>query len=98
MTRIIPNSELSLQDLPPDDAPWGILAEFALTFQGPDIITSGAIANDRIHDTLSNLRTCLSFEQRRYRHMGVEPTGAELIYMQSLIIKIRAKLQTNARS
>jgi hypothetical protein len=98
MTRIIPNSELSLQDLPPDNAPWDLLAEFALTFQGSNILDSGTIANDRLHDTLSNLRTCLRFEQRRYRHMGAEPTGDELEYMQSLIFKIRAKLLTNDRT
>jgi len=75
----IPNQGLTEQDLPPPDAEWWQIWEFALTFDGydhwgsfdeaADIGNRGAAAYAEYQDlpeSLTELRTCLFFEQRRW--------------------------------
>ena len=42
--------------------------------------------------TLNQLRTCLFFEQRRWRHYGVYPDDKNMVYIHSLIEAIRGKV------
>jgi hypothetical protein len=53
------------------------------------------IANARSHETLTDLRTCLFFEQRRYRHLGEEPSGDNEQYVRNLLLAIRRPLISN---
>ena len=48
--------------------------------------------NKRLHGSLTEIRTCLFFEQRRYRHFGEIPGGEEDAYIRLLMKKITEKL------
>lgn len=87
----IPNKDLKLSDLPDRHADW---QDFALTFHGYEIHKSfeacAKIANRQAPKTLTEYRTCLFFEQRRWRHFGEVPKGKDLAYIRSLLDGIRA--------
>ncbi|WP_417766303.1 hypothetical protein, partial [Spongiibacter tropicus] len=92
--REISNQELRLADIPGDDAPDFELQEFALTFNGyaefPD--NSGrdscaVIANSKDHRSLSRVRACLFFEQRRGRQSDIGWDRAEALKLLALIRK-----------
>ncbi len=75
----ISNQKLHLNDIPNDDAPASELHEFALSFDGyaayPDDSSDDRcadIANRRDHSSLSRVRACLFFEQRRSRQSDAE--------------------------
>src|SRR5262245_4737602 len=75
--REITNQALTLADIPGPDADWTTIGEFALTFSGYKAWGSfercAEIANAPRHESLTDLRTCLFFEQRRWHHYGDEP-------------------------
>jgi len=97
--RAISNTELLLSYVPPPDADWGQITEFALTFDGYEHHGSfdkcAAIANARQDRTLSELRTCLFFEQRRYHHTGENSDDKAMAYIRTVIEKIRQKVISN---
>jgi hypothetical protein len=43
-------------------------------------------------DTFAELRTCLFFEQRRWRHIGEVPDAEAMAYIRDLVRQIRAKV------
>jgi len=43
--------------------------------------------------SLTELRTCLFFEQRHWRHFGAEPDNKEKEYLHAFIESIRSKLR-----
>jgi hypothetical protein len=94
----IDNSDLSASDLPSRGAPWDAIQKFALTFdwyrRSGSCARCAEIANSRKHDTLSNLRTCLFFEQRRWSHFGAPPDTETLSYLHGIIEEIRDKVST----
>jgi len=95
----IPNKSLRLEDIPwPVDHRYP-LDSFALTFNGYKECGSfeecARIANDAQPTTLTELRACLFFEQRRWRHFGVGPDEDAITYMWSLVERIRAKVMAN---
>lgn len=96
----LPNSELTLDHIPAPDANWTEIGEFALTFNGYKALgsfeESAKVANARRHDSLTDLRTCLFFEQRRWRHFGESPSGEALIYIREVVEKIRGKVKANS--
>lgn len=83
-------------DVPNPGAPWEQIIEFAHTFDAYEALgsfeASAEIANSRRHESLTDLRTCLFFEARRWRHFGEDPEGEDLAYIQSVVEKIRAKV------
>ena len=97
MSDHVPNEQLRLEDVPLPDATWNEIGRFALTFHGYDACGSlhacAEIANARRNSTLTELRACLFFEQRRFRHFGWAPTGESLRYIRSLVEKIRCHVQ-----
>lgn len=97
----ISNAELKLSDLPDPIADWGVIIRFAHTINGYELNGSfeacAAIANERRHNTLSDLRTCLFFEARRYRHCGEDPGLSGMQYIRGIIEQMRAKLIANQR-
>lgn len=102
----IPNASLSSNDLPAPDAPWPERETFALTFNGYWALgddACGSFANwvkGRFNQrgdlpwglSLTALRSCLFFEQRRYRHFGFEPPADETPYLDALLMKIAERV------
>ena len=91
------DNDLALKDIPDPGDQLGAIFQFALTFNGYEHHGSfekcADIANERRNDTLLNLRTCLFFEQRRWRHMGEEPDDEAMKYIRMLVREIRAKVE-----
>jgi hypothetical protein len=91
--REISNVELTLERIPSPEATWDKIGEFALTFDGYKAHGSfkvcAEIANDHRLNTLTNARTCLFFEQRRWRHFGYEPDEEAMEYIRKVIGRIR---------
>lgn len=52
----------------------------------------GEIANSRRHSTLTDLRTCLFFEQRRWRHHGEAPDAEGMAYIRDLMEQIHERV------
>jgi len=96
--REIINKDLTLSNIPNPDASWDEIGEFALTFAGYNVWGSfdrcAEIANARSHESLTDLRTCLFFEQRRWRHIGVNPDQKTMIYIREVVEKIRSIVAT----
>ena len=98
----IPNSALTLKDVPAPRSKFaGVISRFALTFDGYTHFGDrcGKIANEALRqyketgnlpESLDDLRTCLFFEQRRWRHFGEEPDAAAMVYIRALLGAIRA--------
>ena len=97
--EIIGNDHLRLSDLPDRLAGWDEIQSFALMFDGYTVHGSfekcAAIANERRKETLSDLRTCLFFEQRRWRHFGDHPDAAAMAYIRSILEEIRTRLSAH---
>jgi hypothetical protein len=97
----INNSDLRGDQVPDGEAEWPAIWEFALTFDGYSHWGStercADIANSRRNETLTELRTCLFFEQRRYHHFGQVPHGDDEKYVRELVSAIRHRVQVNDR-
>lgn len=97
----ISNDELKLSDLPCPKADWDVMVHFAHTIKGYELHGSfeacASIANERRHNTLTDLRTCLFFEARRYRHCGENPDLSGMQYIRTIIEQICAKVIANQR-
>jgi len=89
------DSGLSLTDIPDSDASWNVISEFALTFNGYDIEGCAEIANAHRHDSLTDLRTCLFYEQRRWRHFGETPDDEAMAYIRDLVKKLRSRFTSD---
>jgi hypothetical protein len=98
----IANADLTEAHVPPPDAQWRPIGRFALTFNGYEAWGSFAncaqIANHWAHvyaerqelpQSLTELRTCLFFEQRRWRHFGYDPDDEAMAYIRALLEEIR---------
>lgn len=92
----IDNDKLTPADIPPPHADWECIEKFALKFSGYERQGSfeacADIANARLNSTLTELRTCLFFEQRRFRHFEWAPRNEEIAYIWDVIERIRAKV------
>lgn len=92
---MITNEALTLSDIPSTAASWPDIARFALTFNGYEVWefeVCAEIANARRHNSLTDLRTCLFFEQRRWRHFGEDPEGEDMAYIREVVEKIRGRV------
>ncbi len=105
MIKQISNLGLNQNDLPSPDAKWKDIQEFALSFNGYEYWGSfkrcADLANKvakeyeqtrRLNCSLTELRTCLFFEQRRLRHFGYGPGEESMRYIHALIKEIRNKV------
>jgi hypothetical protein len=95
------NSELTVDDVPgPDDELW--IMEFALTFDGYEHYGGFEACADACNaagrryftegplpGSLTELRACLFFEQRRWHHYGDSPDAETRRYMAALLDGIR---------
>jgi hypothetical protein len=105
MDETIADADLKESDLPPVNAEWWRIAEFSLTFEGYDYWGSfdkcADIANrwaalyaeqQVLPESLTELRTCLFFEQRRWHHFGDDPDEESEEYIRALLEGIRRKV------
>src|ERR1700722_17815573 len=91
----VPNECLTASAVPPVTASWHTIVSFALTIDGYKAIGQkecGKLAN-RVKSefskhaasvetlSLTELRSCLFFEQRRFNHFGHEPQDADRIFI-----------------
>ena len=97
--RTISNKDLIREDVPSPSADWGTIERFALTFDGykewGSFEKCAEVANNRSHSDLTELRTCLFFEQRRWRHFGQEPDKQTMKYIRYVVKRIREGLPRN---
>ncbi|MBA3532372.1 MAG: hypothetical protein H0T73_10665 [Ardenticatenales bacterium] len=105
--NLIPNTALAEPLLPPPYADWDTISEFALTVDGyrqwGTVATLGEMAaqseamfreHAALSATLTELRGCLFFEQRRWRHYGEVPDREGMRYIHTLVEAIRHKVRT----
>ncbi len=102
----IPNSQLIIGDLPSRRAAWKTIIPFAQSFNGyehwgsvekcREVAKHGVVmykANQDLTQSLTDLRTCLFFESRRWKHLEKNPSKAGLVYVHALIEAIRVRVQ-----
>ena len=90
----IANKHLESARIPNPEAPWSTLERFALTFNGYRVLGDecATIANERRQESLTDLRACLFYEQRRWRHFGEAPDDEAMSYIRGLILAIRERV------
>lgn len=106
LPEAIPNENLTASVVPPTTASWHLIQEFALTLNGYEVIGQkecGTLANRVKKEfsvsttslqrlSLTELRSCLFFEQRRFHHFGEEPVGDDRVFVNALLDAIHQKL------
>ena len=98
----IPNDQLRATDIPASSASVDELLGFGLAFDGYGEVGTdkcGEIANAQRRESLTDVRTCLFFEQRRWRFFGSfdEMTDEDVTYIRSLVEEIRRRVQRGER-
>jgi hypothetical protein len=96
MTQELANTELSPADIPSYKEPWARIEPFALTFDGYKYwgsIEKCAQVAEKPPGTLTELRTCLFFEARRWSHLGRIPDPASLKRIRALLYVIAKKVR-----
>lgn len=101
----IPNSQLIDGDLPSRRAAWKNIVPFAQSFNGyehwgsvqkcREVAKQGIAlhkANQTLTQSLTDLRTCLFFEARRWKHLKRTPNKAGLVYVRALVEAIRSRV------
>jgi hypothetical protein len=104
----IPNSQLLISDLPSRRASWKNILPFAHSFNGYEhcgsvqkcrsIAIHGVSlhkANLDLTQSLTDLRTCLFFEARRWKNLEKTPTKSGITYIRALLEAIRTRVQAN---
>src|SRR5690606_13339252 len=90
------NSELTPADVPSFKEPWTRIEPFALTFDGfkywGSVEKCAEVAHEKRMATLTELRTCLFYEARRWRMEGKPPDVVSLRYIRALVYAIREKV------
>jgi hypothetical protein len=103
----IRNTALTAAQIPPVHSDYPAIAAFALTFDGYARFDNIAgFANNHLssyrrerqrirQSTLTELRACLFYEQRRHRHMGEEPVADDRDYINALLTEIKRRVTEN---
>jgi len=102
----IPNSQLLDGDLPTRRATWKKIIPFAQSFNGyehwgsvqkcREVAKQGVTlhkSNRVLSQSLTDLRTCLFFEARRWKHLEKKPSKAGLVYVHALVEAIRMRVR-----
>ena len=105
MSVHVPNEQLRQEDLPHPYAPWIEISAFAFSFHGYVYWGSFGACSDfanrasktfreqsTLPATLSELRSCLFFEQRRKVHQAVDYNEEKMNYIHALVEAIREKI------
>jgi hypothetical protein len=107
MTKI-PNSQLIENDIPSARATWQKILPFAMTFDGYEEwgdfekckeIAKKGIASFRakqpFSQSLTDLRTCLFYEARRWNHLEKTPNKLGMAYIHALLEAIRVRVMAH---
>lgn len=107
----IPNSQLIEADIPSRRAAWIKIIPFAQSFNGyehcgsvqkcREVAKQGVALhkkNKDLNQSLTDLRTCLFFEARRWKHLEKKPTRSGLRYIHALLEAIRVRVQAKELS
>lgn len=99
MHEPLSNETLRRAQVPAPDAPWEAIEPFALTFDGYaklgqrlGELAEKHLAAGTVPDDLDELRGCLFFEQRRWRHFQSRPDERAMVHVRRLLDAIRRKL------
>ena len=96
MIQDVANSELTPADIPSFKETWARIEPFALTFDGfgywGSVEKCAEIAQARRPGSLTELRTCLFYEARRWKLAGKSPDLASMKYIRALVYAIRGKV------
>jgi hypothetical protein len=105
--NIIPNSQLIEGDIPTSRASWKKIQPFALTFSGyahwgsfkkcREVAQQGVKlyhGQQVLTQSLTDLRTCLFFEARRWKHYEKDPSKKGMEYIHALTDAIRVKVNS----
>jgi len=103
--NIIPNSQLIENDIPARRASWKNIQPFALTFDGykhwgsfkkcrevADYGLNLHRTESPLGQSLTDLRTCLFYEARRWKHYEKDPTKKGMNYIHALVEAIRVRV------
>lgn len=97
----ISNRALTPERVPRPTADLDEIFRFAFSYDGYKEAGSSEacaeIANARHQGTLDDLRTCLFFEQRRWRHLGYDPGEGDLEYIRGLVAQIAERVSQPRR-
>jgi hypothetical protein len=101
----IPNSQLIENDIPGHRASWKKIEPFALSFNGykhwgsfkrcREVAEVGVKlyrGQKELTQSLTDLRTCLFFESRRWNHYEKNPTKKGMEYVHVLVEAIRVRV------
>jgi len=91
----IATDDLTVGDVPSEGATLDEILEFAHTYNAYEeqgnFHIAAEIANRRADDSLEDLRTCLFFEARRWRHFGDDPDPGAEQYIRSVVAPVRPR-------
>jgi hypothetical protein len=97
MAQEITNTELTPADIPSFKESWARIEPFALAFDGfrhwGSVEKCAEVAHARRMGTLTELRTCLFYEARRWNLAGKPPDIRALKYIRALVYAISQKVQ-----
>jgi hypothetical protein len=107
MPREISNADLREGDVPGPDSGWREIGRFALSFDGyewwgsfqrcAEVAERGLEVfrtTGTLPGSLTGLRTCLFFEQRRWRHFGLDPDEEASRYISALLEGVRDRVRS----
>jgi hypothetical protein len=99
------NGELLRRLVPAQAAPWEEIERFALTFDGYrafgnrlDELASRHNQAGTVPSDLAELRGCLFFEQRSWRHAQCRPDERGMRHIRALLEAIRSALPRDAEA
>lgn len=95
------STSLNVESIPQPHADWAQIFAFAQSFNAYDHWGSfercAEIANAKRGTTLEELRTCLFFEARRWRHFGEEPDDGAMAYIRGIVQSIRDRVAAGVK-
>lgn len=96
MSQEVGNAELTPADIPSFKEAWRRIEPFALTFDGfkywGSVEKCAAVVQARRPGSLTELRTCLFYEARKWQLKGTAPDAASMKFIRALLYAIREKV------
>lgn len=98
MSNDLANSELTPADVPSFKEAWSRIEPFALTFDGfrywGSVEKCAEVAQGKSPGSLTELRTCLFYEARRWNLAGKAPDTQSMRFIRALVYAIREKVDS----
>ncbi len=98
MTTDLANSELTPADVPSFKESWARIEPFALTFDGfrywGSVEKCAEVAQSKSPGSLTELRTCLFYEAKRWKLAGKSPDAKAMRFIRAIVYAIREKVNS----